>query len=76
MREKFCIAKTKKKNTNNKELGPNDNYEKRDSKKREEKQQQPHRKMDKNYEQVGQKRNANGPHTHVQCSTFFIIREM
>ena len=49
---------------------------KRDSKKKEEKHQQPHRKMDKNYEQVGQKRNANDPHTHVQCSTFFIIREM
>lgn len=32
-------------------------------------------KMDKSYEQVGQKRNTNSLHTHIQCSIFF-IREM
>lgn len=28
------------------------------------------------YKQVGQKRNANGPYKHIQCLTFFIIREI
>lgn len=63
MKESFHMAKTKPtKAAYIRGKGQMTNYEK-ETLKREEKGQPTHIKLCKSYEQAGQKRNANGPHT-------------